>query len=83
MPVAQAFSLWIIGVSNVGWITAGPWAGRKCIGCSLVVGPDGREVLQGPYGVEAETILSVDVTPVPRPARGCGWTEHWEAEAAG
>ena len=37
-----------VGVSNVGPITAGPWAGRKCIGCSLAVGPGGRDVLRGP-----------------------------------
>ena len=24
----------VVGVSNVGPITGGPWAGRKCIGCS-------------------------------------------------
>jgi predicted amidohydrolase len=83
MPCAKDFSMWILAVSNVGYITAGPWEGRNCIGCSLVVGPDGREVLQGPYGVEAETILYVDVAPVPRPARGCGWTEQWGVKGPG
>jgi len=82
MPVAKEFSTWIVGVSNVGRIPSGPWAGRKCIGCSLVIGPDGREVLQGPYGVEAETILYVDINVVKRPTRGCGWVEYWEREAA-
>jgi predicted amidohydrolase len=76
-PVAQEFGVWIAGVSNVGPITAGPWAGRKCIGCSLVMGPDGVEVAEGPYGVDAETILYVDVKTDRRPARGCGWTEYW------
>jgi predicted amidohydrolase len=76
-PVAQEFCVWIAGVSNVGPINDGPWAGRKCIGCSLVVGPDGAEVVQGPYGVDAETILYVDVKTVKRPARGCGWMEYW------
>lgn len=61
MPVARDFSMWIIGVSNVGSITGGPWAGRKCIGCSLVIAPDGREVLQGPYGEDAEAVLFVEV----------------------
>jgi predicted amidohydrolase len=70
-PVAREFSVWIAGVSNVGAMDAGPWAGRKCIGCSLVIGPDGAEVLRGPYGADAETILYVDVKPVERPARGC------------
>jgi len=77
-PVAREFSLWIAGVSNVGQIEAGPWAGRKCIGCSLVIGPDGAEVLQGPYGADAETILYVDVEPKKRPARGCDWVEYWK-----
>ncbi|MEO6786589.1 MAG: hypothetical protein ABI318_10690 [Chthoniobacteraceae bacterium] len=61
IPVARHFSMWMIGVSNVGPITGGQWAGGKCIGCSLVIDPDGREVLHGPYGEDAETILFVDV----------------------
>ena len=65
--------VWIAGVSSVGAVTAGPWAGRTCIGASLVFGPDGREVMQGPYGENAETIMYVDVTPVPRPCRGQDW----------
>lgn len=72
-PVARDFQLWIAGVSNVGDITDGPWASRRCIGASLLVGPDGEQVLQGPYGVDAETILFADVDPQPRPARGDGW----------
>jgi predicted amidohydrolase len=79
-PVAQDFRLWIAGVSNVGWLTAGPWAGRQCIGCSLVVGPDGQPVLRGPYGVDAETILYLEVDPKPRPAQGEGWETVWQAE---
>jgi len=82
MPVAKEFSTWIVGVSNVGRVTAGPWEGRKCIGCSLVIGPDGREVLQGPYGVDAETILYADINVEKRPARGDGWVEYWKQEAA-
>jgi predicted amidohydrolase len=60
-PVAKQSNLWIAGVSNVGPITSGPWAGRKCIGCSLLVGPDGQVALLGPYGETAETILYADV----------------------
>jgi predicted amidohydrolase len=76
-PVAHDFQLWIAGVSNVGPIRSGPWAGRKCIGCSLVVGPDGRQVLQGPYGVDAETILFAEIELMPRRARGDGWETVW------
>jgi predicted amidohydrolase len=76
-PVARDFRIWIAGVSNVGWLTAGPWANRKCIGCSLLMGPDGKEVLMGPYGENAETILYADICPVPRPARGDSWEVLW------
>lgn len=77
-PVCRDFQIWIAGCSNVGPLTAGPWAGRNCIGSSLVVGPDGQRVRQGPFGVNAETILYVDITPVPRPAQGDGWSGHVE-----
>ena len=80
-PVARDFSLWIAGASNVGRITGGPWEGRKCIGCSLVVGPQGQVALQGPYGVTAETILYVDVEPMERPARGDSWAGQWDAQS--
>ena len=80
-PVARDFHLWIAGVSNVGWIPEGPWKGRKCIGCSLVMGPAGHPVLQGPYGVEAETILYVEVAPESRPAQGTGWERVWSKKA--
>lgn len=76
-PVAREFSVWIAGASNVGAITGGPWEGWRCIGCSLAIAPDGREAAFGPYGADAEAILYVDVEPVPRPARGCGWHEEW------
>jgi predicted amidohydrolase len=56
-PVARQFGLTIVGVSNVGPITAGPWQGRKCIGNSLVIGPDGGEAIRGPYGERAEALL--------------------------
>lgn len=56
-PVARDHRLWIAGCSNVGPIEAGPWAGRRCIGCSLVVGPGGGVVLQGRYGEGADELL--------------------------
>jgi len=79
-PVARDFSIWIAGVSCVGKIDAGPWAGRNCIGCSLVVGPDGEDVVQGPYGADAEDILYVDIQTTPRPARGNDWSKYWNLD---
>ncbi len=71
--VARDFGIWIAGVSNVGRITAGPWKGHQCIGCSLVVGPDGRRVMLGPYGEDAEAILYANVVTDQRPTRATGW----------
>jgi len=51
------------GVSNVGRLTAGPWEGRKVIGCSLAVGPGGEVLARGPYGEHAEALVVVDVEP--------------------
>jgi len=56
-PVCADYGIWIAGVSNVGPVSAGPWEGRKCIGCSLLVGPDGKQALMGPFGETAEAIL--------------------------
>jgi len=77
-PVAKEFRMWIIGVSNVGPVTDGPWKNWNCIGCSLVVNPDGEEVLQGPYGVNADIIIYVDITTLERPARGTDWNKYWQ-----
>jgi predicted amidohydrolase len=80
-PVARDFQMWIAGVSNVGPVGSGPWAGHKCIGCSLLVGPDGRQRLRGPYGADAETVLYAEIAPVARPARGDGWPGVWEVDS--
>lgn len=80
-PVARDFRLWIAGVSNVGLIRGGPWAGRKCIGCSLLVGPDGAPRLEGPYGENAEALLLAELELEPRPARGDAWESLWNLPA--
>lgn len=62
---ARDFGLWIAGVSNVGPMTAGPWAGRRCIGNSMLVGPSGEPVVVGPHGERAEAILACEVETRP------------------
>ena len=64
--LARLYDLTVVGVSNVGWLTAGPWRGRKCIGCSLAVGPGGVILAEGPYGEDAEALI---VVPIERGAR--------------
>jgi predicted amidohydrolase len=60
--LARLYDVTVIGVSNVGWLTSGPWNGRKCIGCSLAVGPEGV-IARAPYGVAAESLTCVAVQP--------------------
>jgi predicted amidohydrolase len=52
--LARLYDLTVIGVSSVGRLAAGPWKGRKVIGCSLAVGPGGEILAEGPYGEDAE-----------------------------
>jgi predicted amidohydrolase len=64
----------VVGVSNVGWITGGPWAGRKCIGCSLAVGARDEILAKGPYGVDAQELIVVDVEMKRKTVLGFGST---------
>lgn len=75
-PVARDFSIWLAAVSNVGAVAGGPWAGRRCIGCSLAIDADGNVAAHLPYGERAEEIRMLDIAPVPRPARGDGWARR-------
>lgn len=68
--LAKLYDITIVGVSNVGWIKAGTWKGRKCIGCSLAVGPQGQVLARGPYGETAESMITVQVEPRQPHSRG-------------
>jgi predicted amidohydrolase len=60
--LASLYGMTVIGVSCVGWLTGGPWKGRKCIGNSIAVGPGGQVLAMGPYGVDAESLTVVEVS---------------------
>jgi predicted amidohydrolase len=59
--ITHDFQVTMVGVTNVGWIAEGPWKGRKCIGCSLAMGPGGQILAEAPYGEEAEVLTVVEV----------------------
>lgn len=61
-PVSRNFGVYIISVSNVGLMNDGPWKGWDCIGASLAFDNKGNELLQCPYGVDAENITYIDCT---------------------
>lgn len=68
--VTRRHALTVVGVSNVGVIEAGAWAGHRCIGCSLAMGPGGSVLAQGRYG--EEELLVVDVALHPTGLRYAG-----------
>lgn len=59
--LARQFQMPVVGASNVGPVAAGPWAGRKCIGCSLIVGADGQPVAIGPYDEPACVVAELEL----------------------
>ena len=61
--LGRLYDATIVGVSNVGLMSGGPWAGRPCIGKSLAVGPGGEILARGPFGVDAEALTVVEVEP--------------------
>jgi len=67
--IARLYDVTVVGVSNVGWITGGPWKGRKCIGCSMAVGSGGL-IAEASYGEDAEELVVVPITATPHTARG-------------
>lgn len=60
MPIAEKFGTYIIGVSNTGHMEAGPWGGWDCIGASIAINNKGKQILQLPFGVNAQTIQIIE-----------------------
>lgn len=68
--LTRLYDITIVGVSNVGWLKAGPWKGYKCIGGSLAVGPGGKILAQLPLGENAVTIQTVEIRVIEQKATG-------------
>lgn len=51
----------VVGVSNVGPVATGEWAGWACIGRSLATDAEGEILVKGSYGVDADELLVVDL----------------------
>lgn len=74
--LGRLYDLPVIGVSNVGWLTDGPWKGRKAIGCSLATDHRGEPIVVGPYGESAEALLVVDIELRPHGPAGTKIAEN-------
>jgi predicted amidohydrolase len=78
--LATLYDIAVVGVSNVGWLTAGPWKGRKCIGCSFAVGPGGELIAEAPYGESAESLTIAMIHLRPRQVTGTAIAEMLAAK---
>lgn len=74
--LARLYDVAVVGVSSVGRIEGGPWKGRRCIGCSLAVGPSGRVLAKGPYGESAGRLIPVDVPLRGLDVKGTALADH-------
>jgi predicted amidohydrolase len=70
--IAKHYRVPVVGVSNVGVLTEGPWAGKQVVGCSVAVGPDGSVLAQCRTGwtKEAEELRVIDLPISARETRG-------------
>ena len=74
--LCKLYGITMVGVSNVGWLTAGPWKGRKAIGCSLAVGLGGEILAQGPYGSDAEALITITLQARSRDIKGTEYSRY-------
>jgi len=74
--LCRLYEISIVGVSNVGWITDGPWKGKKVVGCSLAVGPTSEVLAKGPYGPDAEALITINLRAQPRNVKGTGYANY-------
>ena len=58
--VCHYFNTHIVSVTSVGYIVGGPYEGKKMVGCSLVVGPEGL-IKQGLFNEFAGEFSSVEL----------------------
>ena len=60
-PPAAKYDLPFVGVSHVGDVTSGDWAGRPAIGASLAMGRRGIVMCKAPFGRDAEGLFVADM----------------------
>ena len=56
----------VVGVSNVGRMTGGPWNGHDCIGRSLAIDGEGAVAAHLPFGVDADCVSTVTLQTTQR-----------------
>jgi predicted amidohydrolase len=67
--LASLYGLVIVSATSVGYIVGGPYEGKKSVGCSLAVGPDGI-IARGTYNEFAGELVIADIPILARKKRG-------------
>jgi len=67
--LAAMFDMTIVSATSVGTVLGGPYEGKKMVGCSLAVGPDGP-LTSGGYNEFAGEIITIEFGLMPTPRRG-------------
>ena len=67
--LARLYNLVIIGATSVGYIVGGPYEGKKMVGCSLAVGPEGV-LARGTFNEFAGELVTVTITLPERKEKG-------------
>lgn len=76
--LSSFFGMPVVGVSNVGQVTKGPWAGWKAIGNSIAYDSDGSLITVLPYGEDAECVQVIDVHIKQKTVKGTELAERLE-----
>lgn len=76
--LSSFFGMPVVGVSNVGQVTKGPWAGWKAIGNSISYDSDGSLITVLPYGEDAECVQVIDVHIKQKTVKGTELAERLE-----
>ena len=74
--LSELFEIPVIGVSNVGSMPAGTWAGWKAIGNSIAYNSKGQLETVLPYGEDAQCVRVIEVELTDRKRTGTELSEH-------
>ena len=73
--LAALYRMPVFGVSNVGYMTSGPWAGHLSIGNSMAFDAEGNEIIILPFGADEERVHIVETTLCDPVAKGTDFAE--------
>lgn len=72
--LCSLYGIAMISTTSVGYIVGGPYEGKKMVGCSLAVGPNGI-IAQGPFNEVAGDLISFELEVPTQKQRGVPLTE--------